>query len=163
MNKLLDLDWQTMFVPSTSLAELVLRGTLTFWFCFLFLRFLRRGTGQLGISDLLLITLIADAAQNSMAGEYKSITGGLVLVGTLVGWNYALNWLSYHIPFFDLLSQPKPVLLVSDGIIIPQNLRKELIAEDELMSLLRQNGIEDVKMVKSCQLEGSGNISVIER
>lgn len=62
MNQLLiDIDWDKMFVPSMSLLEIMIRGTLTYWFCFLYIRFFRRGAGQLSIGDLLLITLISDA------------------------------------------------------------------------------------------------------
>jgi uncharacterized membrane protein YcaP (DUF421 family) len=46
--------------------------------------------------DLLLLVLIADAAQNAMAGEYHSISKGLVLCGTLFGWNFLLDWLAYR-------------------------------------------------------------------
>lgn len=70
---------------------MVVRGTITYWFCFLYIRFFRRGSGQISISDILLITLISYAAQNAMAGSYESVTEGAVLVGVLVFWDYALN------------------------------------------------------------------------
>jgi uncharacterized membrane protein YcaP (DUF421 family) len=50
----------------------------------------------MGITDLLVIVLIADAAQNGMAGEYRSLTDGLLLVATIVAWSYALNWLAFR-------------------------------------------------------------------
>ena len=40
------------------------------------------------LADILLIVLIADAAQNGMAGEYKSVSEAMVLVGTIAAWNY---------------------------------------------------------------------------
>ncbi len=47
------------------------------------------GTGALSLGDLLVVTLIADAAQNAMASEYKSITEGAVVpISTIVGWDY---------------------------------------------------------------------------
>jgi uncharacterized membrane protein YcaP (DUF421 family) len=50
---------------------------------------LKRQTGTLGMTDLLLITLlIADASQNAMAGEYRSLPDGIVLVATIIFWNY---------------------------------------------------------------------------
>ena len=44
-----------------------------------------RHIGSLSMMDLLLMVLIADAAQNAMASEYRSITEGIVLCGTLIG------------------------------------------------------------------------------
>jgi uncharacterized membrane protein YcaP (DUF421 family) len=53
---------------------------------FVMLRVFRRQTGSIGAADLLVLLLIADAAQNGMACDYKSVTDGLVLVATIVGW-----------------------------------------------------------------------------
>jgi uncharacterized membrane protein YcaP (DUF421 family) len=71
---LLRIDWESVFVPSLSLLEIVLRGSLIYLFLFIVLRVLRRGAGTIGISDLLVVVLIADAAQNAMGSEYKSVT-----------------------------------------------------------------------------------------
>ena len=71
----------------------------------------RRGAGTIGISDLLVIVLIADAAQNAMASEYKSITEGLILVTTIVSWDYFLDWLGYKFPVIRPLLRPPTVSL----------------------------------------------------
>src|SRR5918998_4148430 len=94
-----EIDWQELFVPQMPLAGVFLRGTLTYVMLFLILRFLlKRQSGVIGIADLLVIVLIADAAQNAMANEYKSITEGVMLVLTIVFWNFAIDWLGYHVP-----------------------------------------------------------------
>jgi hypothetical protein len=67
------IDWKTVFVPTASLIEIFLRGTIVYLFLFLVLRILQRRAGTLGISHLLVIVLIADAAQNATASDYKSI------------------------------------------------------------------------------------------
>ncbi|GAB4043499.1 DUF421 domain-containing protein [Spirosoma jeollabukense] len=165
MNALLlaDIDWHKMFVPSMSLWEVMIRGSLTYWFCFLYIRFFRRGAGQLGIGDLLLITLISDAAQNAMAGEYTSVTEGCLLVGVLVFWDYAINWLGFRSVFFSKIGEPDPVLLIKNGVLQRQNMKKELITTSELMGMLRQQGIDQIGDVKTCYIEGSGNISVVQK
>ena len=163
MDILIEIDWEKMFVPSSSVAEMIVRGTITYWFCFLFIRFFRRGSGQLSISDVLLITLISDAAQNAMAGTYESVTEGAVLVGTLVFWDFALNWLGYRSVFFERLSSPEPALLIKDGVLQQQTMKREMMSENELRGLLRESGVEDPSDVKRCYLEGSGNLSVIEK
>lgn len=163
MDKLLEIDWDTMFIPSSSVAEMIVRGTITYWFCFLYIRFFRRGSGQLSISDVLLITLISDAAQNAMAGTYESVTEGAVLVGILVFWDFALNWLGYRSVFFDRLASPEPALLIKDGVLQHQTMKLQMMSEDELRGLLRENGVDDPADVKLCYLEGSGNVSVIEK
>lgn len=165
MNALLvvDIDWEKMFVPSVSLLEIMFRGTLTYWFCYLYVRFFKRGAGQIGISDLLLITLISDASQNAMAGEYNSVPEGFVLVGTLVFWDYVIDYFGFRSVFFRRIVESDPVLLVKDGVMQRQNMKKELIATQELMGLLREQGVDQVSDVKTCYIESSGNISVVKK
>ena len=74
MSILLQIDWKSVFVPSLHLGEIFLRGTIVYLSLFFLLRMLRREAGAISISDLLVVVLIADAAQNAMASEYKSIT-----------------------------------------------------------------------------------------
>ena len=162
MNSLLHIDWKAVFVPTVSVVEIVLRGTFVYLLLFFVLRVLRREAGALGISDLLVVVLIADAAQNAMSSEYKSVTEGAVLVGTIIAWDYSLDWLGYRFPTFGRLLRPAPLPLVKDGRMLRRNMRKEMITTEELMSLLREQGVESLDEVKKCSLEGDGHISVIK-
>ena len=161
MDKIISLDWQGMLIPSQSLLEVFIRGTITYWIIYLCFRLFRRGTGQLSISDLLLITMISDAAQNAMAGTYNSISEGAVLILTLLFWDYAIDWMGYKKILFGKLARPEPILLIRNGRMLQKNMQKELIDEEELLGLLREKDVDDYKKVKTCYLESTGNISVI--
>ena len=163
MTTVFHIDWQSLFMPSFPMGEIFLRGTIVYLFLFIVLRILRREAGALGISDLLVVVLIADAAQNAMASEYKSITEGLVLVTTIAFWDYALDWLGYRFSAVQRLLRPAPLLLIKDGRIQRRNLRQEMITEEELMGQLREQGIESVEEVKKSYMEGDGHISVIRK
>jgi len=163
MNTFWQIDWHSVFVPSVSLVEIFLRGTLVYFFLFIVLRILRREAGAIGISDLLVVVLIADAAQNAMASDYKSITEGIVLVGSIVFWDYFLDWLGYRFQVIQRLLRPAPLLLIRDGRIQRRNLRQEMITIEELLGQLREQGVEKVEEVKKCYLEGDGRISVIKK
>jgi len=115
MNLFLQIDWASVLMPSLNVGEIILRGSVVYLFLLILLRILRRGAGTIGISDLLVIVLIADAAQNAMASEYKSITEGLILVTTIVSWDYFLDWLGYKFPAIRHLLRPAPSLLIKDG------------------------------------------------
>ncbi len=164
MEHFLAVDWHELLVPTTSLVEILLRGTATYLSLFLLLRFvLKRQSGVVGIADLLVVVLIADAAQNGMAGDYKSITEGLLLVGTILFWNVALDWLGYRYPALEWLTHPAPLPLMKDGRFLHANMRRELISREEMMSQLRQQGIEDPREVARAFIEGDGRISIIRR
>jgi uncharacterized membrane protein YcaP (DUF421 family) len=157
------INWQQLFVPETSLLELVVRGSVMYLMLLAALRVLvRRHIGSLNLMDLLLIVLIADAAQNAMAAEYRSISEGLVLCGTLIAWNYLLDWAAFKSKFIAQLLEPSPLALVRDGQILRRNLRQEFITKEELLSQLREQGIEELAQVKLAYLEPDGAISVIK-
>ena len=99
-------EWFALTVPP---LELAVRGTVIYLGLVLTVRFiLRRDVSSMSVADVLFIVLIADAAQNAMAGEYKSIGDGLVLLATLVGWNVALDWLTYRNKLFRRLLETPP-------------------------------------------------------
>ena len=157
------IDWQQMLVPSGSLGEVIVRGTLMYLGLFLMLRVIldRRSQG-ISTPDVLLIVLIADAAQNGMAAQYRSITEGLVLVATILFWDYVLDWITYRVPSVGQWIEPPALPLIRDGKLLRQNLRKELISVDELRSMLREKGIDDYHAIRLAQLEPSGELSVLK-
>lgn len=156
------IDWQALFVPSLHIGEVVLRGTLVYLFLFFLMRIFRREAGDIGISDLLVVVLIADAAGNAMSSEYRSFTEGAILVTTIALLDYAVDWLSYKVPALRRLLRPAPLLLIKDGRMQKRNMRREKIQEQELLAQLREKGVEGVEDVKECYLEGNGRISVIQ-
>jgi uncharacterized membrane protein YcaP (DUF421 family) len=163
MQKLFAVDWSSIFVPDNSLLEIIIRGTLIYFICFVLLRILRRGVGEIGITDVLIVVLIADAAQNGMSADYKSVTEGLVLIGTLAFWDYSLDYLGTKVKFIERFIRPPKLLLIKDGRMLRRNMQKEMLTREELMSQLRLQGVEDVAEVKECYLEGEGSISVIKK
>lgn len=98
----------------------------------------RRQSGQFGPADLLVIVLIADAAQNGLGKEYQSVTEGLVLVVTIVAWEYLIDWLAYRFSALRPSLRAPSLTLIRDGRIVDEAMRKEMISSDELASQLRQ-------------------------
>lgn len=162
MDILFDVNWSELFVPTVPVGETILRGSLTYLFLFGLLRLvLKRQAGAVSISDLLVVVLIADAAQNAMASDYSSITDGVILVATIVAWSYGLDWLGYRFPHLQHLVHPSPLPLIKEGRMLRHNMYRELITEGELMSQLRKQGVEDLDEVEAAYMEGDGHISVI--
>jgi len=155
---------QALFGFTVSPFELVLRGSVVYWFLFLVFRFvLRRDAGSLGIADILLLVLIADASQNAMAGGYQSLSEGLLLVGTIIGWNWLMDWAAYRYHAVRRFSEPGPLVLVRRGRMIARNMRREYITTPELMASLREQGVDKLADVKIARMEPDGQISVIRQ
>ncbi len=164
MDWLTAIDWDKVFTLDMSLLEIFLRGTIMYLtIFFLFRTPLRRLGGTLAVPDVLVIVFIADAAQNGMAGEYQSIPSGIMLVLTILFWSFALDWLSYKYTWVRKLVQPSPVPLIKDGQMQRRNMQRDHITREELLSQLREQGIDKASDVKSACIEGNGHISIIKK
>ena len=157
------MDWESIFLPDIPLLEIILRGSVMYIALFFLLRIvLKRQTGSIGMTDLLLLVLIADASQNAMAGEYRSLPAGIVLVSTIIFWSYAFDWLGYRYEWFNRLIEPPPLPLIEEGKLLRRNMRHELITEEELMGQLRMHGLDDFSKVKKAHMESDGRISIVQ-
>lgn len=160
----MSVDWGEIFGLSVSPLEIIARGTAMYWFLFLLFRLvIRRRVGAVGISDILLLVIIADASQNALSGDYKSVTDGFILVATILGWNMLVDWLTYMSTTLQRLLEPPPLLLVDRGKVLRRHLRLEFVNEDELRAKLREHGITDYADVEKAYMESDGEVSVIKR
>jgi uncharacterized membrane protein YcaP (DUF421 family) len=134
-----------------------------YWFLFLLLRFvLRRDTGSAGISGILFVVLLGDAAQNAMIGNGHTIGDGGLLIATLAAWNLLLDWAGVHWKLVARLTEAPPVMLVRHGQLVDRNMRRELVTREEVESKMRANNLEKLDQVKAMYLEGDGSFTVIK-
>lgn len=163
MSAIFDVDWAEVFAFGLSPLELFARGTAMYWFLFVIFRFVVRRDvgGSVGVADILILVIVADAAQNALSGQYNSVGDGMVLVATLIFWNVLLDRLGYYFPFVARFTDAPPLLLVLNGRILRRNMRREYITEDELWSQLRQQGVDELAQVRQARLEPDGKFSVV--
>jgi uncharacterized membrane protein YcaP (DUF421 family) len=162
MSEWFNVNWEKLFALDIPLLEIIIRGSLAYLSLFFILRLvLKRQAGTVGITDLLVVVLIADAVQNGMSGAYQSITGGVILVAVIIFWNFTLDWLGYRFPFFQRLIHPPSLPLIQNGHMLRRNMERELITENELMTALRKHGVDQIEQVKIAHMEGDGQISVV--
>jgi uncharacterized membrane protein YcaP (DUF421 family) len=158
------MNWQDIFAPSEPALETIIRGSVMYLVLFFLLRLtLKRVGGNISLGEVLMIALVAAAAQNAMARNHTSVTDGIILVATIAFWSYTLDWLAHRFPWFERYYSPPPILLVKNGKIIHANLRRELITEAELWSQLRNFDIERLAEVAEAYIENDGHITVIRR
>ena len=161
------MDWEKLFIPDVgfgpALLEIAVRGSIIYLALFLALRFLpRRTIGTMGASDLLIVVLIADAVQNGMSGEYRTITEALVLAIVIFGWATLIDWIDYKLPHLHL-AEAKEVLIVRNGKVLHENLKREQITEEEVLAQLRMHGQDSPRNVVKAYMEGDGHVSVVLR
>lgn len=156
------LDWSKLFALQTPPVEILIRGSLIYLALFAMLRILlKRESGTTGVTDLLVVVLIADAAQNGMAGDYISVSDGLLLVAVIIGWSFLLDALAYRWKWAERLIRPRPLPLIVDGVMLRRNMRREFITTEEMMTQLREHGIADPGQVRRAYMESDGDFSFV--
>lgn len=108
-----------------------------------------------------MLVLVTNVVQNGIADNYDSITDGLLLVVIVILWSYAIDWLSLHFRPLRWFAYPRPIKIIENGKPLWETIQRELFTEEQLYSLLRQQGVEDVSEVKEASIEPNGLVSVI--
>jgi uncharacterized membrane protein YcaP (DUF421 family) len=143
--------------------EFVARALLVYFFLLVVLRLTgRRQVGQLSPFDFIMLLILSNAVQNSMNGGDNSVTGGLILAATLIAINWLMGYIAYKKRWFAKWVDGSPQILIHNGFINRRAIRKELLTHDELMAILRRNGVEKVEDVRFAIIEPNGSISVIK-
>ena len=156
-----EIDWQEMLIPSKPLFEMFVRGSLIYLVLFATMRFLpRRTIGAMGPSDLLVVVLIADAVQNGMSDDYKSVTEGVAVAFTIFFWAVLIDWLDHRFPHWHL-AEGRPLKLIANGELQRATMKRQQITEDEVLAQLRQHGLDSPRQVRAAFVEGDGRISVL--
>lgn len=156
-------EWGELFVPDGSLLGSFLRGVVIYLALLVLFRVvLRRQGGSIGVPDVMLVLLVSEAASQALTGQPKSVPNGLAAVLALLVSNFALDWLSYRWKWLHRLLEPEPLVLVRDGRVDADALRRERMTEGELAAQLRLNGVDDAGGVKLATLEAEGDVSVVK-
>jgi uncharacterized membrane protein YcaP (DUF421 family) len=159
-------DWWRMFVPGEghvpSMAEKALRPLFVYLFLLVAFRFSgKRELGQATLFDFLIILLISNVVQNAMIGRDNSIGGAFAGVAVLLTLSWFLNRTTSRSVTLRTVLEGAPTLLVHDGAILLNAMRKESVSENDLRTALRQQGIASIAEVRYAILELDGKISVI--
>jgi uncharacterized membrane protein YcaP (DUF421 family) len=142
----------------------IVRALIIYVFLLVLLRLTgKRQVGQLSPFDLVLLLVLANAVQNAMNGGDNSVTGGVLLAGTLVAVNYAVGWLTWRSRRIEMAIEGRPVLLIHHGVIDQRAMGKAQLTRHELVSALRVEGCAGPDEVLFAVLENNGHITVVPK
>src|SRR3954469_13971108 len=125
----------SLFHLHLPVEEKVFRSLLVFLFLVFALRFGgKRELAQLNVLDLAVLLLASNALQNAMIGDDNSVTGGVVGAGALFAANYGFVHLTYRNRTARRIFEGEPAVLLEDGKLNKEALRREAITETEVLS-----------------------------
>jgi len=153
--------FEQMFHLPIPLLEKVLRPIIVYLFLILFLRiFGKRELAQLNPFDLVVLLSLSNVVQNALIGDDNSVTGGIVGAMSLLTINWVVVRFLYSSPKANRIFEGTEQLLILDGKVDQGALRKELLTEEELLSVVHRQGFDGFEVVKKCVLEPNGSFYI---
>ena len=120
----------------------------------------KRQIGQMEPSEFVVTMLVANLASIPMQDSGIPLLAGIVPILTVLGVELVLSALSLRSIGLRKLLCGKPVILIENGNILQENLRKTRVTLDELTGHLREKDVLDLHSVQYAILETNGNLSV---
>ncbi len=121
----------------------------------------RRHLAQLTVIDLVIIIVLGSAVETSMIAGNTSLAAGLISAGTLLLVNRALTEMFLRSKRLRHLVVGGPILLVHEGQLVEEHLRRTGFTESDVLEAIRERGYDTVEKVKFAVLETDGSINVI--
>jgi uncharacterized membrane protein YcaP (DUF421 family) len=154
--------WKDMFVLALPILEKILRPIFVYAFLVISLRLSgKRELVQLNPFDLVVLLTLSNTVQNAIIGDDNSVTGGIIGATSLLVVNYLVVRFLYKHRSLDQLVEGRADVLIEDGKVKTQHLKKELITVAQLEAAARKQGFDSLSEVQQCVLEPGGTISFI--
>ena len=156
--------WTNMFVLGVPIAEKILRPIIVYIFLIIGLRLSgKRELAQLNPFDLIVLLTLSNTVQNAIIGNDNSVTGGVIGAASLLAVNYLVVRFLYDHRNLDQLVEGSPDVLIENGKVHEQKLKRELITKEELAAAARKQGFDSLSEVQQCVLEPGGTLSFTAR
>lgn len=153
-----------MWEMNASVFELVIRAVVIYLSLFIMFKIWgKKHIGEVAAFDFLLMLIISEAVQNSLIGKDSSVQGGLISVATLLILASIMNIISYYSRNAERMLEGTPKVIIRDGKIMEQVLKKERISLPELLESIREQGVVHLHDIHLAMLEANGKISVIRQ
>lgn len=124
----------------------------------------RRTMAQMTPFDFVLLLIIAETTQQALLGDDFSISNAVVLILTLFATDVVLAWLKDWSPRVDSLLDGNPTVLISDGQVDHEAMRRSRVSIDDVLESAReQQGLKALSDIDAAVLEVSGGISIIPK
>ena len=154
--------WTDMFHLSLPVLEKILRPILVYLFLAVALRLAgKRELAQLNPFDLVVLLTLSNTVQNAIIGDDNTVLGGMIGATTLLVVNYLVVRLLFGHEKLDRLVEGDPDVLMENGRLRKQRLKKELITVAELEAAAHKQGFASLDEVEKITLEPGGTLCFI--
>ncbi|HEV8102522.1 MAG TPA: YetF domain-containing protein [Gaiellaceae bacterium] len=113
--------------------------------------------------DLILLVVLGDLVQQGVTQSDSSLTGTVLAISTFALLTVLVSFISFRVRRMRSVLQGKPLILIEDGNVIQENLRRQRLALDEVLLEARLQQVAALDDIRWAILETNGAISIIPR
>jgi uncharacterized membrane protein YcaP (DUF421 family) len=149
-------------LPLIFFAEIVLRTLIMYIYTIFLLRILgKRGMGQLSALELAIIIGFGSAVGDPMMSADIPVTYGIICVSVITLFQVGLEKLINKNKSVEAVMEGEPNLIIDDGLMIMENMKKDNLSKEDLFRLLRIKDIEHLGQINKAFFETTGQISIL--
>jgi uncharacterized membrane protein YcaP (DUF421 family) len=123
----------------------------------------KRELAQMTPFELIVLVTIGDMVQQGVTHNDFSLVGAILAIATMGFWALALSWLTYLSRRMESTLDGEPRVIVKNGQIVKENLRRDRLTRAQILSEMRLAGIGQLSEVAWAILEPRGKMSFIQR
>lgn len=124
----------------------------------------KRSLSQVTTFDLILTLIISEAIQEALVDDDHSLTQAMILVVSLVSFDILLSLMKQRWKLIEKLADEPPVLIMQDGRVLEEPLRKERVDAPDILHAARQSlGISRLDQLDYAVVEAGGGITVVPK
>ncbi len=124
----------------------------------------KRSLSQVTTFDLILTLIISEAIQEALVDDDHSLTQAMILVVSLVSFDILLSLMKQRWKLIEKLTDEPPVLIMQDGRVLEEPLRKERVDAPDILHAARQSlGISRLDQLDYAVVEAGGGITVVPK
>jgi uncharacterized membrane protein YcaP (DUF421 family) len=153
---------QVFFSGWPSLARVVLVGVPLYFLLLLMLQwFGKHALAKSNAYGLVVTVSLGSAVASAVLTKEVSLADAVVAIGLLLALQYALELAGSRTAWGGRLLDQSPALLLRNGQMLHEAMRRERVSESEVLAAIRRHGIGCVEQVGAVVLEEDGSFSVI--
>lgn len=142
----------------------LIRAIIVYIYIFIVIKVLgQRSIGALNPLDFLFGVIIGDVIGEPLSSGDIALTGPIASATLIASLHLGLSYLALKTPRFRRVIEDEPIILIRNGQILKEQLRKTKVTVESLLMDLRLRGAADLTQVDYAVLESNGQISVIRK
>lgn len=144
--------------------DIVFRAIVLYGFVIFLMRVIgRRELSSLTAVDLVLLIVLGDAIQQGLTQDDYSVTGSLIAISTIACVQVFTSYVSYRSKRLRRVLEGSPIVILQDGKLVDENLRRERLTPDDIAEEMRGHEIGTFDEVAWGILEANGQINFIKK